>query len=62
MCDKDLIINALNYLHEEYDVILGGIKNHLTFSGDYTLTNEVVRDKLNHRYEKIRIKMKKERK
>ena len=57
---KDFMIHILNNLHKEHEVILDGLENCLTFNGDTALTIKVVKEKLNHRYEKI--KRRKERK
>ena len=36
--DKDFMIHILNNLPNEYDVILNGLENHLTVTGDDALT------------------------
>ena len=48
--------HVFNNLHKEYDVITNGLENYLTFNIDDTLTIEVIRKKINHRYKKLRIK------
>ena len=40
--DKDFMILILNNLHREYDVILDGLENCLTASGDDVLTIGVI--------------------
>ena len=52
--DKDFNIHVLNDLPKEYDVILDLIENLLTLSGINTLTTEVIKEKLNDRYKKIK--------
>ena len=54
--DKDFMIHVLKNLLKEYDVIFNGLENHLTATGDNTLTIDSIREKLNHRYEKIKSK------
>ena len=44
--DEDFTIHVLNNLPEEYNVILNGLDNHLTLSGDDMLTIEVICEKL----------------
>ena len=60
--DKDFIIHFLNDLPKKYDVILDGLENCLTSSGDDALMIQVIREKLNNRYKKIRIEIKKKEK
>ena len=50
---KEIMIHILNDVLKEYDVIVDGHECFLTMSGDGALTIEVIREKLNHRYEKI---------
>ena len=50
------MIHVLNNLPEEYDVILDGLKNRLTATGENALTIDSIHKKLNHRYEKIKSK------
>ena len=45
-----------NNLPEEYDVILNGLKHCLTATGENALTIDLIREKLNHRYKKIKSK------
>ena len=40
--DEDFMIHILNNLPEEYYVILDGLENRLTASGDDALTIEVI--------------------
>ena len=54
--DKDFMIHILNNLPKEYDVILDGLENHLTATGENALGIDTIREKLNHRYEKIKAK------
>ena len=54
--DKDFIIHILNNFPKDYNVILDGLKNCLTVTGDYALTIIVIHKKFNHRYEKIKNK------
>ena len=56
---EDFMIHILNNLPKKYDVILDGLENHLTMSGDDTLTIVVICKKLNHWYKKLKNKMKK---
>ena len=51
--DEDFMMHVLNNLPKEYDVILDGLENHLTISGDNALTGDSILEKLNHRYKKI---------
>ena len=51
--------HVLIHLSKEYDVILDRHKNHLMSSGNNALTNELIQEKLNHRYKKLRTKIKK---
>ena len=57
--DEDFVIHILNHLPKEYDVILDGLENRLTVTGDDALTIDSIREKFNHRYEKSRVKKKK---
>ena len=57
--DKDFVIHVLNNLPEEYNVILDGLENCLTTTGGNVITIDSIRKKLNHRYEKIEAKKKK---
>ena len=59
--DDDFIIHLLNNLPKEYDIILDGLKNHLMASGDNVLKIDVIHEKLNHWYEKIKNKNYKKR-
>ena len=56
MSDEDSMIHVLNNLIEDYDVILGGMKNRLMLNENNPnkLTIEDVRDKLSGQYIKIR--------
>ena len=51
---KDFMIHVLNNLPKEYDVILDGLENQLTATGENALTVDSIHEKLNHRYEKIK--------
>ena len=53
--NEDFMIYVLNILPKEYDVTLDGLENYLTSNGDDPSTNEVVREKLNHKYKKLRL-------
>ena len=44
------MIQVLNNVPNEYDVILDGVKNHLTSSGSDALTMEVISEQLNNSY------------
>ena len=57
--DKDFMICILNNLPEEYDVILNGLENRLTATGENALTIDLIHEKLNHRYKKSKVKKKK---
>ena len=59
MSDKDFIIHVLNNFPNKYDVILDGLENCLALSDDDALTIEVLREKSNHRYKRLRLQMKK---
>ena len=59
LTDENFMIHVLNNLPQEYDVILDRLENHLTLSSNDALMIEVIKGKLNHRYEKLRTKMKK---
>ena len=54
--DKDFMIHVLNNLPKEYNLILNGLENHLTATGENALTIDSIHEKLNHRYEKIKSK------
>ena len=60
--DDDFMIHVLNNFPKKYDIILDGLENCLTSSGDDALMIQVIREKLNHRYKKIRIEIKKKEK
>ena len=60
--DEDFMIHVLNNLPEEYDVILDGLENRLTATGENALTIDLIRKKLNKRYEKIKSKKEKKMK
>ena len=53
---KDFMIHILNNLPKEYDIILDGLENHLTATGNNVLRIDMIRKKLNHWNEKIKIK------
>ena len=59
--DVDFMIHVLNCLTKEYDIVLDGLKNGLTVSGDDALTIEVIKEKLNHCYKKIKNKKEEKR-
>ena len=48
------MIHVLNILPEEYDVILYRLENGLMMTGDDALTIDLICEKLNHRYNKIK--------
>ena len=50
------MIEVLNCLCKDYDVILDGLEYCLTITGDCVLTIDVIHEKLNHRYEKMKNK------
>ena len=55
--DEDFMIHVMNNLPKEYDVILDGLENHLTATGENALDIDLICKRLNHRYEKIKSKM-----
>ena len=57
--DEDFMIHVLNNLTKENGVILDGLENHLTVTGDDSLTIDLICEKVNHRYKKIKIKKRK---
>ena len=57
--NKNFMIHVLNNFLEEYDVVLDGLENCLTMTGDDAVTINLIREILNHRYEKIKVKKKK---
>ena len=54
--EDDFMICVLNNLAKEYNVILDGLENHLTATGDDVLTIDVIRKKLNHWHKKVKSK------
>ena len=54
--DKNCMIRTLNNLPEDFNVILNGLKGCLTAIEDDVLTIEIICEKLNHQYEKIKNK------
>ena len=54
--DEDFMIHILYNLPQEYNVILDGLENHLTATGENALTIDSICKKLNYRYEKIKSK------
>ena len=50
------MIHVLNSVPEEYDVILNRLERCLSSFGSDALTMEVIHEKLNNRYEKIKRK------
>ena len=60
--DKDFMIHILNNLHQDYDVILHGLENHLTATRDDVLAIDVICEKMNHRHEKLKTKTRKKSK
>ena len=56
MSDKDFMIHVLNTLPKEYDVIINGLENCLTATGDDALTIDLIRKNLNHGYKKVKCK------
>ena len=59
MTDEDFMIHILNNLPEEYDVILDALDSCLMVTRDDVLTINVIHEKSNHRYKKIKVKKKK---
>ena len=57
--DEDFTIHILNNLPKEYDIILDGLENCHTVTGDNALTIDSIRKKLNHGYKKIKVKKEK---
>ena len=60
--DEDFIVHILNNLPKEYDVILDGLKNRLTVSGNDVFIIDIICKKLNHHYKKIKKKKNQKRK
>ena len=56
------MIHVLNNLPKDYDVILNGLNNCLTATGDDVFTINVIPKKMNHQYEKIKNKKRKKSK
>ena len=54
--DKDFMIHFLNNLPKDYDVILNGLEKCHTATGDHALSSDMIHEKLNHWYEKIKNK------
>ena len=54
--DKDFLIHILNNLPKEYNVFFGCAGESCHKSGNDALTIEVIREKLNHRYKRIKNK------
>ena len=52
--DEDFRIHILKNLPREYNVILNGLENFLTATGDNALTIDVIHEKLNHWHKKIK--------
>ena len=50
------MIHVFNNLPEECDIILDGLENCRTLSSDDALLIEVIREKLNQKYKKIKKK------
>ena len=57
--DEDFMIYVLNNLPKEYYAILDGLENHLTMTGDDVLTINLICERMNHRYKKLKEKKKK---
>ena len=53
------MINILNNLPKDYHVILDGLEDYLTMTGDNALTIDVICKKLNHWYKKLKIEKRK---
>jgi hypothetical protein len=47
------MVKVINNLPEEHDVVVDGLENKLSSSGDKALTVEKMKDKLNDRYQRI---------
>ena len=60
--DKDFMIHIFNNLPEEHDEILDSLENCLMPTGTDVLLIEVIHEKLNHWYEKLKTKVREERK
>jgi len=52
--EKELMVHIINNLPKEYDVVLDGLENRLDATGATALTLEEIREKLCHRYERIK--------
>ena len=57
--DEDFMIHVQNNLREEYEVTLNGLENRLMAIRENALVIDTMHKKLNHRYEKSKIKRKK---
>ena len=53
--DENFMIHVLSNLPEDYDVF-DGLENHFTVMGKNALTINVIHEKLNHWYKKIKNK------
>ena len=60
MTDKDFMIHIQNNVPDEYDVYQDGLENCLTSSGSDVFALEVISEKLNNKY--LKIKERKKRK
>ena len=49
-----MLILAMSHFFKEYNIILDGLENHLTSNGPDTMTMDVLHEKFNHWYEKIK--------
>ena len=50
------MIHIRNNFPKDYNVILDGLENHVTMTGDEALTIDMIHEKLNHRGEKLKVK------
>ena len=60
--DEDFMICILNKYPKDYDVILDGLENRLTATGDDALMIDMICEKSNHLYEKVKNKKRKKSK
>ena len=51
------MIHIINTLSKQYEVTLDGLENHLMLPGSEALIIEMIHEKFNLQYEKIKIKM-----
>ena len=57
--DEDFMIHILNNLPQDFNVILDGLENCLMVTMNNVLTINMIHEKSNHRYKKLKTKKKK---